>query len=94
MAQQFTQGRPLAPGELRYGDVVFFNRYCQVRGKTPFLAGLVPPAYAEEACHNGVYVGNGRFVHASPRGVVVSRLDAEVWRISYLGARRFLPSGP
>ena len=31
------------------------------------------------------------FVHASPRGVLVSRLDAETWRVSFKGARRYLP---
>jgi hypothetical protein len=26
--------------------------------------------------------------------VYISRLDAEVWRISFVGARRYLPNGP
>lgn len=95
VAEQFTEGRPVGPGELRFGDVVFFNRYCQSRGRELFTAGILSHAYADEVCHNGVYVGQGRFVHASPRGVFVSRLDAETWRISFIGARRYLfPSGP
>ncbi len=93
VAEQFNEGRPVAPGELRFGDVVFFNRYCQARGRSPFLAGMLPPAYADEVCHNGLYLGDGRFVHASPQGVFVSRLDAEIWRISFKGARRYLVSG-
>jgi cell wall-associated NlpC family hydrolase len=95
VAEQFHAGRPVpAPKELRFGDVVFFNRYCQSRGREVFLAGLVNPAWADEVCHNGLYLGEGRFVHASPRGVQVSRLDSEVWRKSYMGARRFLSLPP
>jgi cell wall-associated NlpC family hydrolase len=90
VAEQFGGGRPVGPGELRFGDVVFFNRYCQARIRGPFLAGMLPPAYADDICHNGLYLGDGRFVHASPKGVFVSRLDAEVWRVSYKGARRYL----
>lgn len=91
VAEQFTAGSPVAPGELCFGDVVFFNRYCQTRGRDVFLAGILSPAYADQVCHNGLYLGQGRFVHASPKGVFVSRLDAEVWRLSYQGARRYLP---
>jgi cell wall-associated NlpC family hydrolase len=93
VGEQFNQGRPVALRELRFGDVVFFNRYCQVRGRGPFLAGILPPALADDVCHNGLYLGDGRFVHASPKGVFVSRLDAEIWRVSFKGARRYLISG-
>jgi cell wall-associated NlpC family hydrolase len=91
VAQQFNAGRPVGLGELRFGDVVFFNRFCQTGKHSLFMAGLLPPAYAAEVCHNGIYLGEGRFVHASPKGVFVSRLDAEVWRMSFIGARRYLP---
>lgn len=90
VAQQFNAGQPVGLGELRFGDVVFFNRFCQTRKHDLFLAGILPPAYAEEVCHNGIYIGDGRFVHAAPKGVYVSRLDAEVWRLSFMGARRYL----
>jgi cell wall-associated NlpC family hydrolase len=91
VAQQYNAGRPVGPGELRFGDVVFFNRFCQIRGQDVYLAGLLPSFQAEEICHDGIYLGEGRFIHASPRGVMVSRLDAETWRVSFRGARRFLP---
>lgn len=94
-AQQFTTGQPVAPSDLRFGDVVFFNRYCKGgRDYNYFLAGIIPQAQAEQVCHDGIYVGQGRFVHASPRGVCVSRLDAETWRRSFMGARRYLPMAP
>jgi probable lipoprotein NlpC len=91
VAQQYQAGRPVGREELRFGDVVFFNRYCQTRGRDVFLAGILSPGWSDEVCHNGFYLGGGRFIHASPRGVFVSRLDAEVWRVSYRGARRYLP---
>jgi cell wall-associated NlpC family hydrolase len=95
VAQQFGQGQPVALYELRFGDVVFFNRYCQTaRARKYYTAGFFNPAYAEQVCHNGIYLGEGRFIHASPRGVYISRMDAEVWRLSFMGARRFLPHGP
>jgi cell wall-associated NlpC family hydrolase len=94
VAQQYQEGRPVARQELRFGDVVFFNRYCQTRGRDVFLAGFLTPGFSNEVCHNGFYLGGDRFVHASPRGVFISRLDAEVWRVSYRGARRYLPGGP
>ena len=91
VAQQYNAGRQVPPGELRFGDVVFFNRYCQTRGRDFYMANILPSFNADEVCHNGLYLGEGRFVHASPRGVLVSRLDAETWRVSFRGARRYLP---
>jgi cell wall-associated NlpC family hydrolase len=93
VAQQYQEGKPVKRDELRFGDVVFFNRYCQTRGRDVVIAGFLSPGFDDEVCHYGVYLGGGRFIHASPRGVFISRLDAEVWRVSYRGARRYLPGG-
>jgi cell wall-associated NlpC family hydrolase len=93
VADQYQAGRPVERQELQFGDVVFFNRYCQTRGQAPFLAGIFSPGFEDEVCHNGIYLGGGRFMHASPRGVFISRLDAEVWRVSFRGARRYFPGG-
>lgn len=86
---QYNAGRPVPRSRLRFGDVVFFNRYCQISKSGPYLAGMLPSSYVSQICHNGIYLGNGRFIHASPRGVQISNLDEEVWRISFMGARRF-----
>jgi cell wall-associated NlpC family hydrolase len=91
VAQQYQEGKPVERTDLRFGDVVFFNRYCQTRGKDVMMAGIFSLGGGDEVCHDGVYLGGGRFIHASPRGVFISRLDAEVWRVSYRGARRYLP---
>jgi len=39
--------------------------------------------------HVGLYIGNGKFVHASEaRGVIVSSLDEKEYDSAYIGARR------
>ena len=42
--------------------------------------------------HVGIYVGNGRFVHAPSSGgtVRLDALDGHYWRDHYSGARRVL----
>lgn len=44
------------------------------------------------ASHVGIYIGNGRFVHAPSRGseVRVDELDDAYWSKRYTGARRYL----
>lgn len=43
--------------------------------------------------HAGIYVGNGRFVHAPSTGgkVRLDSLDARYWKSAYLEAKRFVP---
>jgi cell wall-associated NlpC family hydrolase len=73
-AQQYRRGTPVARGQLRPGDLVFFDRLR----------------------HNGIYIGDGRFVHSNKRGggVRVSRLDDSWFRERWTGARRVLHPAP
>ncbi|HEU4965291.1 MAG TPA: C40 family peptidase [Bacilli bacterium] len=48
--------------------------------------------YAPGPSHLGIYIGNGKFVHALNQrtGVVTSDLDADYYKARYLGAKRVL----
>jgi cell wall-associated NlpC family hydrolase len=89
VAQQYATGQPVPKNRLRFGDVVFFNRYCQVWRAGPYMAAMLPASQIDKICHDGIYLGDGRFMHASPRGVEIGNLNEEVWRNSFIGARRF-----
>jgi cell wall-associated NlpC family hydrolase len=72
---QALAGTPIAREDLRAGDLVFFDLR---KGRS----GID---------HVGLYTGDGLFVHASPRrGVAIDRLDEQIFRRSYRGARRVL----
>ncbi|MBP6626245.1 MAG: C40 family peptidase, partial [Arenimonas sp.] len=69
----------------------------QAKGSTPahdrLASGdLVLFANGGSVFHVGIYVGEGRFVHAPSTGgtVRLDRLDGPYWREHYTGARRVL----
>jgi cell wall-associated NlpC family hydrolase len=90
---QFQSGKSVPKDELQYGDLVFFNQYCQ--GKyyhqtASILSGLF--AKDEQPCHVGIYIGNGRFIHSSSSkgGVTISNMNSDCWKRSLIGVRRYL----
>jgi cell wall-associated NlpC family hydrolase len=73
--EQIVYGTPVAQGELQPGDLVFFF------DTHPYLAGV---------SHVGIYVGGGRFVHASAAigTVAVSDLTTGYYAARYYAAVR------
>lgn len=69
-------GEPIEPGQLRPGDLVFFNTL-----RKPYS-------------HVGIYVGEGRFIHAPRQGAVVrtENMKSNYWSTRFDGARRLAPA--
>ena len=68
------QGQPVAPNQMKAGDVVFFgNTYRQ-----------------GQYTHTGIYLGNGQFIHRNTKGgpVKINRLDQGYYAQHFTGARR------
>ncbi|MDE7173496.1 MAG: C40 family peptidase [Helicobacter sp.] len=71
--EQFRAGRFVSRQNLRVGDLVFFA------------------TKRKQINHVGIYVGNDTFIHAPSRGKTVREADlnAEFWKKTYKGSRRF-----
>lgn len=75
-SDQATIGTKVAKTDLTAGDLVFFD-----------TSGGNNSAIS----HVGIYIGDGKFAHASlSRGVVVDKIDSSYYKPRYVTARRIL----
>lgn len=76
----------------RIGVWVPHNAARQYRYGTAVSRGQLEPGdlvFFNRLNHNGIYLGEGRFIHATkPGGVTISRLDDDWFRSRWVGARR------
>jgi cell wall-associated NlpC family hydrolase len=74
------------------GVAIPHNAAQQFRLGTPVDRGRLIPGdvvFFNQLRHNGIYLGDGRFVHsARPGGVKIARLDDDWFRTRWVGARR------
>ena len=68
------------------------NAAQQYRYGTPVSRERLKPGdlvFFDRLRHNGIYLGDGRFIHATkPGGVKIARLDNDWFRTRWVGARR------
>ena len=76
----------------RVGVSVPHNAAQQYRYGTPVARSHLRPGdlvFFDRLRHNGIYLGDGKFIHATtPGGVKISSLDNEWFRTRWVGARR------
>lgn len=76
----------------KVGVAIPHNAAQQFRLGTPVDRGRLIPGdivFFHQLRHNGIYLGDGRFVHsAKPGGVKIARLDDDWFRARWVGARR------
>lgn len=76
---QATQGIKVSKANLQPGDLVFFS-------------GINASSSKAKISHVGIYIGNGKFIHAanSSRGVVTDELNSDYYSSHYVTARRVI----
>ena len=76
----------------RVGVSIPHNAAQQYRHGTPVARGnlqLGDVVFFDRLRHNGIYLDDGRFIHATkPGGVKIARLDDDWFRTRWVGARR------
>jgi cell wall-associated NlpC family hydrolase len=76
----------------KVGVAVPHNAAQQFRLGTPVARDQLVPGdvvFFNQLRHNGIYLGDGRFVHSTkPGGVKIARLEDEWFRSRWVGARR------
>jgi len=79
--EQAKIGKEVAVEDLQYGDLVFFDTSKSRKGVVN---------------HVGIYIGHGKFQHASSstEGVIITDIDNSYYRDRVIICRRYLPDDP
>jgi len=79
--EQAKVGQTVTKDALVYGDLIFFN---------------TSKHRSQKITHVGIYVGNGKFQHASSskEGVIISDLNSSYYRPRVIVCKRYLPEDP
>ncbi len=74
---QLDNGTPVSMSELLPGDLVIFKKYANS---------------SQRASHVGLYIGDGKFIHASTYGVgvIINRLSDAYYTTGFVGGRRIV----
>jgi cell wall-associated NlpC family hydrolase len=76
----------------RFGVSIPHNAALQYRYGVPVPRDRLRPGdlvFFNQLRHNGIYLGDGRFIHSTyPGGVKISNLDDAWFRTRWVGARR------
>lgn len=75
---QMSDGIVIQKSDLQPGDLVFF--------KNTYNSGRI-------ASHVGIYIGDGKFIHAATRGIAIDNLYSEYYVSKFLCARRVILTG-
>lgn len=77
-SDQMANGVAIDVEDLQPGDLLFF--------KNTYNSGRI-------ASHVGIYIGDGKFVHAANSGIRIDELDSSYYARKYLCARRVILTG-
>ena len=73
----YNGARKVAADQAKPGDIVFFHRTYNT---------------SKPISHVGIYIGNGKMIHASSsRGVIIANINTSYWRSKLVGFGSYLP---
>jgi murein DD-endopeptidase len=73
-AEQYKTGKSVKGKDLQQGDLIFYATG-DTKGKVSFVA---------------IYIGNGKFIGATSKGVKIVKMSDKYWKERYIGAKRVI----
>ncbi len=90
--KQYLNSRQKKFSEIKIGDLVFFEVYPHDNLINHFRDIMVTYFIRTNINHVGIYVGDGKFIHAPREGknVMISDLNSKYWRNHFIGAGDYI----